>query len=188
MMKTQSDKVRKSLQQDIHEFLKKGNFRMDEFQRMENIQSFLLETLRLFPPAPYIFRRAQQDFVLSTQSGNFQINKGNLLQGNIYLSNRDPKVFEDADVFQALRFAQSPELKNSIASFGIPETPGKLQEQESSCAGPQIIMMLGQIILGQITRAEYEFCSEPTYTGKSIRRFTASDKPVKVKTFKISKI
>jgi len=69
-------------------------------------EQVLMESLRLFPPAPRIDRVALQDTVV----GGYRIPRGAVVEIPIYTVHRDPKLYPDPDAFRPERFVEdSPE-------------------------------------------------------------------------------
>jgi len=154
-----------------------SNNKTNELSTMENLENFLLEMFRLFPPATFVFRRATQNFVMTLKY------KDDLLCGNIYLSQRDPEIFKNPDTMDMNRFKKEPHLKNYLTCFGVSF------EQESApdvhkCAGQKLALTFAKLFITHFLSVDIEFAGKPTWSGKKIKRFIGTDKPVKVKAFR----
>ena len=163
-----------------------SNNKTNELSSMENLDNFMLEMFRLFPPATFVFRRVTQNFVMTLKTGNYQLHKDDLLCGNIYLSQRDPEIFKNPDTMDMNRFKRQPNLKDYLTCFGVS------YGQESTpdihkCAGQKLALTFAKLFITHFLSVDVEFASKPTWTGKKIKRFIGTDKPVKVKTFRYTR-
>jgi len=146
-----------------------------------HIENFLMEILRLHPPAKSIFGIATQNFTMESQCGFFSVKEGELLCGDLYWTLRNPKVFVDPDTFVFDRFTKMPELKKYMCAFG-----GNYYDNIKSfhkCIGQHFSMTLLKMCICHLMFCEYEPSCEPKWTGRKITRIPASDKPFTVHTF-----
>lgn len=74
------------------------------------LRAVIKETLRLHPSLPLVFRKCQED----SKINGFPIAKNSRIAINLYATNRDPKVWEDAAEFEPERF-----LINAINTIGL---------------------------------------------------------------------
>ncbi len=82
-------------------------------EQRKRLTAILMETLRLYPPLPFIFRRARRTF--STAHG--QIPAGAIVCVSPYIIHRNSLNWSDPNVFDATRFAKpSPDM--AFMAFG----------------------------------------------------------------------
>ena len=147
------------------------------------INSFFLEVLRMFPPAPSVFGRAIKDFVLNSTSGRFLIKEGAQLNGQIYISQRDAMLFEHPDEFSIHR---KQKAYGQINSFG-----GNISEECSitnhKCIGQQLATDVVKLFIVFYIKCSITPTGVLKYTGRNIGRTIASDKPIHIASFRFNK-
>ncbi|KAF8391579.1 hypothetical protein HHK36_023885 [Tetracentron sinense] len=125
----------------------------DSVKKMELVQSFVYETLRLNPPVPLQFARARKDFQLSSHDSAFQIKKGELLCGYQPLVMRDSKVFDDPETFVSDRFTKEKgqELLNYLYWSNGPQT-GSPSESNKQCAAKDYVVLTACLLVADVFR------------------------------------
>jgi enediyne biosynthesis protein E7 len=123
-------------------------FRGDEpdyagFEKLVYTQQVVNESLRLFPPAWLITRRALGE----DQLGGHQIPKDALIIISPYTIHRHPRLWKDPDVFDPDRFAELESNKHHRFSF-IPFGGGP-----RLCIGNRFAMIEAVLVLAMITNA-----------------------------------
>ncbi|KAH6780481.1 hydroperoxide lyase 1 [Perilla frutescens var. hirtella] len=101
-------------QQSIHEELRKevraklsnSDLSFEAVKEMDLVNSFVYETLRMAPPVPQQYGRARKDFDLHSHDAVYEIKKGELLCGYQPQVMKDPKIFENPEVFVYNRFSK----------------------------------------------------------------------------------
>ena len=172
------------LQSEANDFFSTEN-KHKTLAGLKTIESFVLEVLRLHPPAHKIFGIAKRQFIISSQFKNFTIPKGSLLCGDIYHSHRDARYFNNPYKFDCKRFKQTPELKDHLLSFG-----GIFSNEDlapHNCLGQHLAMAILKIFVAHLCFFDMEATAMPVWTGKKYGRLTASDKPLSIKTFGVEK-
>lgn len=100
------------------------------------------ETLRLYPPAWGIARRAIEDDTL----GGYRVPAGSVININIYALHRHPDFWDDPDEFRPERFSElASQERHKFAYLPFSAGPRK-------CIGDQFAMFEGQLILATIAQ------------------------------------
>lgn len=155
---------------------------MASLSQLENIENFILEVVRMHPPAFMMFGEACMDFVLKARLGSFNIKKGSLICGNIYQIQRDASIFQNPNNFEFDRFTRNPELKRYLVAFG----GDYLHEQDilsHKCIGQHMTLSVMKICVSHMLFCTLEFASNVKWTQTKIKRYSASDKPVVMSIF-----
>jgi pentalenene oxygenase len=114
----------------------------DDIERLEYIRCLLSETLRLYPPAWLLSRRATTEVTL----GGHVLPPGASILFSPYAVHRDPNVFEDPDLFNPDRWL--PERAKKIPRPGfIPFGAGSRQ-----CLGERFAWVEATVVLATILR------------------------------------
>lgn len=72
-----------------------------DLPRLEKLDWTTKETLRLYPPAPATARQAVED----DEIDGFHVPKGSIVQTQFYFAQRDPRFWDEPEVFSPRRFA-----------------------------------------------------------------------------------
>ena len=171
-----------ALQTDASNF-HHSNDKTSELKNATNVENYTLEIFRLFPPAAFVFRRVTENFVLPLKSGNYQVNKDDLLCGNIYLSQRDPDIFENPDKLDPDRFKRQPHLKDYLTCFGAPFLQDSVPNIHK-CGGQKLALTFARVFVMHLLTLKIEYDGQPSWSGKKIKRIIGSDKPVRVKSIR----
>ena len=93
----------------------------ESLSKFEYLNAVLSETLRLYPPAPFLNRRAKNDIQLESPDGKYRINvKANdIINIPTFAIHHDPEQFPEPDMFRPERFIGEPSHhKYSYLPFG----------------------------------------------------------------------
>jgi cytochrome P450 len=131
---------------------------MADLGSLSRTRAVLAETLRLYPPAWVIVRRASA----ATRLGSHDIPQGAVVIVSPFVMHRDPRFFVDAERFNPARWVSSPPL-NPRMSF-LPFGAGP-----RACIGEGFAWMEGTLVLATLAR-RWTLVSEGTVD------FTASPK------------
>jgi cytochrome P450 len=118
--------------------------RLDDLTNLPYTQAVIKETLRLYPPALLIMRRALEDLDLG--DGNV-IPKGSIVQINSYANQHDPRWFDAPEEFIPERWLDGEFEKNLPKGAYFPFGAGP-----RICIGNGFAMMEAPLILATIGR------------------------------------
>lgn len=144
------------------------------------INAFILEIIRLFPPAVTKFGRAEKDFLLESTSGTFKVNKNELLCGYVYAAQRDANLFDQADEFSIHRPRE--QVERYIYTFGghISNTPST---ENGDCPGKYLALKMVKLFTIHLLKCTIIPFKYPAYTGRNYARGIGTDDPIKIQTF-----
>lgn len=97
------------------------------------IDRFVLETLRINPPIPWLFRKCET----STSIGGLDIPAGAIMVVASIAANRDPEVYQDSDAFRIDR----DKLERTILSFG---------RGAHRCLGEPLARAMGRLLIERL--------------------------------------
>lgn len=160
------------LREEVAQVTGGGPVRPGDIDRLVVTTQVLKESMRLFPPAPIISRRAAADTELD---GRF-IAKGTQVIIPIYAIQRHNRYWRDPDRFDPTRFAPENEAKISRYHY-MPFGAGP-----RICIGMAFAMIEAVAILATLVRAA-SFASIPGYEPEPVSRVTlrpARGMPLKV--------
>ncbi|GKD22257.1 reverse transcriptase, partial [Tanacetum coccineum] len=81
-----------------------GGVTFSALEKMSLVKSVVYEAFRIEPPVPYQYAKAKEDLVVESHESRFEIKKGETIFGFQTFATKDPKVFDNPDVFVADRF------------------------------------------------------------------------------------
>ncbi|KAL7745339.1 hypothetical protein ACLKA6_015357 [Drosophila palustris] len=111
---------------------------------MKYLERCLMETLRMFPPVPLIARELQEDLKLN--SGPYVIPRGATVTVATILLHRNPKVYDNPNVFDPDNFLPERQANRHYYAF-VPFSAGP-----RSCVGRKYAMLKLKILLSTIMR------------------------------------
>lgn len=117
--------VMKKTQAEIREAIgyKKGMIGEDELGKLPYLKAVVMEALRLYPPAPLLYRTrvAENDNGEAVVIGGYEIEPGTKFIINGWAIARDPEIWEDAEEFVPERFMRKEKeecLEFEMIPFG----------------------------------------------------------------------
>lgn len=103
--------IMKKAQMQIREAIgKKGRVDEDDIKKLPYLKAVVLEALRLYPPAPLVYRSQIVDQECTIEG--YKIEPGTSVFINGWAIARDPETWEDPDEFQPKRFIMSSTTDN----------------------------------------------------------------------------
>jgi prostaglandin-endoperoxide synthase 2 len=118
------------------------------------LDAFLKEVLRLHPPVFFIFGRATADFVVSSGTGQYAVERGEMLMGVIPLAQRNPALFDDFDRFDPAHGARPGSEAAMVWAHGTPAMEPTAQNR--MCAGPDFGLRIAKLFCATLLRT-YEW-------------------------------
>ncbi|RLT37927.1 MAG: cytochrome P450 [Chloroflexi bacterium] len=115
----------------------------EQLKELTYLDMVIKETLRLYPPLPVGNRRAAQD----TEVLGYPIPQDNRVMFPIYLTHRDPELWDDPESFCPARFDRTQTKSNPPAFAYIPFGGGP-----RNCIGATYAQVEAKVVLGKILR------------------------------------
>ena len=135
------------------------------FSRLDSIDRFVMEVLRLESPVANVRARARKDFVLTSLHGRFQIKKGDWIQGSVLTAQRGPEFFKDHAKFDMHRNQRN--TKKNFFAFGGPYHQ-KPTLRNHKCLGQSIATSFMKMFILHLTQCDTKLgplLQSPTKTG-----------------------
>jgi cytochrome P450 len=116
----QDQALQTRLRQSVGQLTQQGPLRANDLLQLHDLNAFLLEALRIFPPIPVLSRIAKSD----DQIGELEIEEGSRILVSMIGIQQDPKVFETP---MAVKLDRHPNgtLRNENASNFVPFGDGR---------------------------------------------------------------
>lgn len=152
-----------------------GTMNVDSVDKMEYLECFLKEVLRMYPPVGITIRMASTNCTLL---GN-KIPAGTKIALPAFLLHRHPKYWTDPLEFKPERWSKTVERDPKFHHFAyIPFSAGS-----RSCIGQRFSMYEAKLILAMLIR-EFEFTLSPSLEGRELKLSSfitiRSDPPIMV--------
>jgi cytochrome P450 len=113
----------------------------EDYPKLKYTEQILAESMRLFPPAWVLGRMADEDHELD----GFEIKKGSLILMSTYLMQRDPRYWENPNVFDPSRW-ETQSVKEAGNKFIYFPFGGGIRR----CIGEQFAWMEGVLLLATL--------------------------------------
>ncbi len=124
---------------EVDDVVGQGDLTAGHMSRLPYLDSFIKETLRLYPPIHVGNRMVAQD----TAVAGYQLNAGDRVMASIYLSHRDKRYWEEPDQFRPERFAR--DAKKPPAFTYVPFGGGA-----RACIGAAFAQVEAKVVLARI--------------------------------------
>ncbi|KAJ8735683.1 hypothetical protein PYW07_007303 [Mythimna separata] len=143
---------------EIEEILgdSKRNVTMEDLPKMKYLERCIKESLRLYPPVPFISRSLNEDVRLS----NYDIPAGTFCHIHIYDLHRHPALYKDPEQFDPDRFLPENSVGRHPYAY-IPFSAGP-----RNCIGQKFAMMEMKVAVAEVLR---KFTLEPVTHPEDIR-------------------
>lgn len=122
----------------------------EQVSKLKYLSLFIQETLRHFPPAAAIKRRAKRDCVLA----GYRVLRGDLIQIPVYTMHHHPALWQDPEKFWPERFLPENSQHRHPFAF-LPFSVG-----QRSCIGSNFALLEMKIILARIVQS-FAFAVDP---------------------------
>ncbi|MBZ6075253.1 cytochrome P450 [Microvirga puerhi] len=140
---SQDPKSRARIEEEVDRVLGDGPIMFDHLERLVFTRAVLDETLRLYPPAPYLSRAA----IAEDRIGSLPIPAGSVVTVAPYVLHRHRGLWEAPDAFNPERFL--PENRDRIDRFAyLPFGAGP-----RVCIGASFALQEATIVLASVVRA-----------------------------------
>jgi len=140
--------LHKELANEIRTVVKQeGGVTIQSLEKMSLVKSVIYEAMRIAPVVPYQYAKAREDLIVKSHDASFEIKKGETIFGYQPFATKDPRVFDDAEVFIPKRFIGEGEklLKYVLWSNGREtENPNVDNKQ---CPGKNLVVLLCRLFL-----------------------------------------
>jgi hydroperoxide dehydratase len=140
--------LHKELANEIRTIVKQeGGVTIQSLEKMSLVKSVVYEAMRIEPAVPYQYAKAREDLIVKSHDASFEIKKGETIFGYQPFATKDPRVFDDAEVFVPKRFIGEGEklLKYVLWSNGREtENPNVDNKQ---CPGKNLVVLLCRLFL-----------------------------------------
>jgi cytochrome P450 len=138
----QNKKEREIFEKEINEIIGERDIVFEDFEKLIYTRMVINEAMRMYPPVWLLPRTSEKDFYLD----DYFVYKGSSIFITPYLLHRNPKYFDNPEVFNPERF--TPEGKKNIKKFSfIPFGAGP-----RVCIGEGFAMLHGAVILSLISK------------------------------------
>ena len=139
---SQNPGIRDALGAQVRDILGDRPPTLDDLPKMPLVSQVFKESLRLFPPAYLLARRASAD----VEVGGYQVRAGAEAIAWVYFTHRDARWFDDPHAFKPERFAPAAEARIHPFAF-IPFGAGP-----RACIGKSFAMMEGELMLALLAQ------------------------------------
>jgi cytochrome P450 len=138
----QHPEIYKRVQQEVHRVLQGRRATLADLAQLPLCLQVFKETMRLYPPAPGIFRKALSDYVID----GYLVPKGANVLLSPYTLQRRPDYFPNPTIFDPERF--TPEREKSLARYTyIPFGAGP-----RICIGNHFALMEAQLLIATLVQ------------------------------------
>jgi cytochrome P450 len=138
-----------ALQAELEGCLPAASATIADLPRLRMAEAILMESMRLFPPAAVLKRKAVRD----CEIGGYSVRRGTSIMLPIFVVHRDLRFFTDSDKFQPARWTDGQ--TSSLPGFAYFPFGGGPRR----CIGATLAMMTGVLVLATIARRFDVRCS-----------------------------
>ncbi|WJX10464.1 hypothetical protein P8452_01184 [Trifolium repens] len=140
--------LHKELANEIRTIVKQeGGVTIQSLEKMSLVKSVVYEAMRIEPAVPYQYAKAREDLIVKSHDASFEIKKGEMIFGYQPFATKDPRVFDDAEVFVPNRFIGEGEklLKYVLWSNGKETEEPSIENKQ--CPGKNLVVLLCRLFL-----------------------------------------
>jgi cytochrome P450 family 4 len=136
-------KAQEKVFNEIHDFLgTKNEWTVSSFNKMEYLDCVIKESLRIYPPIPFISRQFSEDLIID----GVVHPKGGICNVHIFDVHRDPKIFPDPERFDPDRFL--PENSANRSNFAFIAFSAGMR----NCIGQKFATLELKVMLAKVIR------------------------------------
>ncbi|CAI8605355.1 unnamed protein product [Vicia faba] len=140
--------LHKELANEIRTVVKQeGGVTIQALEKMALVKSVVYETMRIEPIVRYQYAKAREDLIVKSHDAAFEVKKGEMLFGYQPFATKDPRIFDDAEVFVPKRFVGEGEklLKYVLWSNGKETDEPSVDNKQ--CPGKNLVVLLCRLFL-----------------------------------------
>ncbi|MCD7462746.1 Allene oxide synthase 3 [Datura stramonium] len=124
-----------------------GGVTVSALEKMTLVKSVVYETLRMDPPVAFQCAKARKNIMISNHESSFLIKKDELIFGYQPLATKDPKIFKNAEEFDADRFLGDGEKLIKYVYWSNGEETVNPTVNDKQCPGKDLIVLLGRLLV-----------------------------------------
>ncbi|PWA89919.1 cytochrome P450 [Artemisia annua] len=124
-----------------------GGVTFSALEKMSLVKSVVYEAFRIEPPVPYQYAKAKEDLVIESHDARFEIKKGETIFGFQTFATKDPKVFDNPDVFIADRFVGDGEKLLKYVYWSNARETDNPTLDDKQCAGKDLVVLCSRMML-----------------------------------------
>lgn len=147
-MLSQQPAIIQSMRDEIHQVLHERAFDFEDFKSLNLVRDVFRESLRLYPPAAFLTRRALRE----DRFGRLRVPADSFIVISPWLIHRHQAYWSQADRFLPSRFAQGSPAPGTYLPFGL---------GPRACTGATIAQLEASMILCEVMRRFYFVPTDP---------------------------
>jgi prostaglandin-endoperoxide synthase 2 len=157
---------------------------LSQLRELPRLDKVLREILRLHPPVFFIHGRATRDRVLESDSGSFDIKRGELVMGVIPIAHCDRSVFDEPEDFNPHRFEAASASEHLIWPRGLHDA--KLSSHDRTCPGKDVAIEIAKLFcIALLSKADWQLQNQPQWDRRHFSLNAAAPKgALKVESFR----
>lgn len=143
LMLAHHPEAQEAIFQEIQDVLEmKDDLTIDDFNKLEYMERAIKESMRIYPPVPFIARKTTEDY----QHDGFIQPKGTSVNIHIFDVHRDPEIFPDPEKFDPDRFL--PENCAGRSNFAFIAFSAGMR----NCIGQRFAMLELKMVVSKLVR------------------------------------
>ena len=124
-----------------------GGVTFSALEKMSLVKSVVYEAFRIEPPVPYQYAKAKENLVVESHDARFEIKKGETIFGFQTFATKDPKVFDNPDVFIADRFVGDGEKLLKYVYWSNARETDNPTLDDKQCPGKDLVVLCSRLML-----------------------------------------
>ncbi|OIT07315.1 PREDICTED: allene oxide synthase 3-like [Nicotiana attenuata] len=145
-----------------------GTITLSTINKMSLTKSVVYEVLRIEPPVPFQYGKAEEDIIIQSHDSAFLIKKGEMIFGYQPFATKDPKIFDKPEEFIPERFmAEGEKLLKYVYWSNARETDDPTVDNKQ-CPGKNLVVLLCRLMLVEF------FMRYDTFTVETTKLFLGS--------------